>query len=68
MNGAGYESVTWRIDGDHGPQEVRVGGMNVVGKRNCLVDLHGLASSTDGVEDEEESVTVARVNVQKEIC
>jgi hypothetical protein len=52
--------VTRRVDADHSDQEVVVGGVDGVGKGERLVDLNGLASGTDGVEDVEEGVTIQR--------
>lgn len=52
--------VTRGVDAEHGDQEVVVGGVDGVGQGERLVDLNGLASGTDGVEDVEEGVTIRR--------
>jgi hypothetical protein len=63
--------LTRGVDAEHGTQEVVVTGMDGVSKGKGLVDLNGLASSTDRVQDVEESVTVIQrrwKNVEYHFC
>lgn len=51
------KSVTWRVDAEHGDEEVVVARVDGVGKGKSLVDLNGLASGANWVEDVEEGVS-----------
>lgn len=52
-------AFTWRVDAEHGDEEVVVARVDGVGKGKSLVDLNGLASGANWVEDEEEGVPMS---------
>lgn len=58
FKGRHYGSTfTWRVDAEHGDEEVVVARVDGMGKGKSLVDFNGFASGANWVQDEEKCVS-----------